>query len=489
MIMPPRTRALASLLLCSLLIIETACNNNPLTSRNDGAGGSGVSGNARPAPQFKPGFNLFSPEQDIQMGRQSAQQIAQESPLLRDQQTVNYIRALGAKLVAKAPGHKFPYQFNVIATKEINAFALPGGFIFVNAGAIAAAKNEGELAGVIGHEIMHVALRHGTNQASKAYLAKAGLGVLQKIAGGASPDLEQAVRTIGGTGANMLFLKFGRAAETEADIGGARILAEAGYDPRDMANFFKTIQARSGQRTPEILSDHPDPGNRYAQINDLARSLPVARNPTHTTAEFEQVKAGLTGGSRSSARGELRDSAEPNRTGPSDPNNMPAGTRPQPPAGQFRDFAAQDGSFAFKHPVNWDVLAADESNMIVSPQGAYGQIDRSVVVTHGVFIGATQPASTDLAQANNQFVRRQLEANPDFRVARQPERIDFGGRAGYATVISGPSAITGVSEINVVYTTATSDGRLFYFITICPEDEFQTYQRAFQEMSNSLRVR
>lgn len=484
--MPSNARSLALLLLCSLLILQTACNN-PLTSRNDGAGNNGVSGNARPAPQFKPGFNLFSPEQDVQMGRQSAQEIAQQTPLLRDAQTVNYIRALGAKLVAKAPGHKFPYQFNVIATKEINAFALPGGFIFVNAGAIAAAKNEGELAGVIGHEIMHVALRHGTNQASKAYLAKAGLGVLQKIAGGASPDLEQAVRTIGGTGANMLFLKFGRAAETEADVGGARIVAEAGYDPRDMANFFKTIQARSGQRTPEILSDHPDPGNRFAQINELARTLPVAANPTHTTPEFEQVKAGLTGGARSSARGELRDSASPNRTG-TDPSNTRTGSRPQPPAQEFRDFAARDGSFAFKHPVNWDVLAADESNMIVSPAGAYGQIDRSVVVTHGVFIGATQPASTDLAQANNAFVRRQLEANPDFRVARQPERIDFGGRAGYATIISGPSTITGVSEVNVIYTTATSDGRLFYFITICPEDEFQTYRPAFEQMSNSLRV-
>src|SRR5215470_5808674 len=196
-------------------------------------------------PRFKPGFNLFSPQQDVEIGRQSAQQILTETPMLDDPEIDGYIEQLGAKLASKAAGERFPYQFRVVATREINAFALPGGFLFVNAGAIAAAHNEGELAGVIAHEIAHVSLRHGTNQASKARLARAGLGILGGIAGaGSDSDLGQAIGAIGGLGANMLFLKYGRAAEKEADLEGARIMVEAGYDPRDMANFFKALEAQ-----------------------------------------------------------------------------------------------------------------------------------------------------------------------------------------------------------------------------------------------------
>ena len=238
----------------------------------------GRGGAARSAPHFSPGFNLFSPEQDVELGKRSATEIARQVPLMRDEATVNYVRQLGAKLAARASGHKFPYQFNVVATKDVNAFALPGGFIFVYAGSIAAAKNEGELAGVIAHEITHVSLRHGTNQASKAYLAKAGLGVLGAIAGGGeSPDISRVVESIGGAGANMLLLRFGRTAETQADLEGARIMAEAGYDPRDMAGFFQTLQERGGQRVPEFLSDHPDPGNRVAAISATLASLPKRR--------------------------------------------------------------------------------------------------------------------------------------------------------------------------------------------------------------------
>ena len=150
-------------LLVAVLVGQLSCGGM-LSDRS--SGGGDVSGSARPAPHFRPGFNLFSPQQDVEIGKQSAQEIARQVRLLPENEPiVGYVRQLGARLASKAPGENFPYQFNVVATKEINAFALPGGFIFVNAGTIAAAKNEGELAGVIAHEITHVALRHGTNQA------------------------------------------------------------------------------------------------------------------------------------------------------------------------------------------------------------------------------------------------------------------------------------------------------------------------------------
>jgi len=269
-------RIALSLLAVSLLVGQLNCNG----ARQ---GGMQAPPGSHSQPRFKPGFNLFSPQQDVQIGRQSAQQILTETPMLDDPEIVGYVEQLGSKLASKAAGEKFPYQFRVVATREINAFALPGGYLFVNAGAIAAANNEGELAGVMAHEISHVALRHGTNQASKARLAQAGLGILGGITGaGENSDLGQAVEAIGGLGANMLFLKYGRAAEKEADLEGARIMAEAGYDPRDMANFFNTLEAQGGQRVPEMLSDHPDPGDRVKYITEEISRLPVAVNPVGT---------------------------------------------------------------------------------------------------------------------------------------------------------------------------------------------------------------
>ncbi len=471
-------------MLAAVLLAQLACGD---ALRGLGGGSSQPTSGARPAQHFKPGFNLFTPEQDVQLGQQSAQQIAQQVPILRDDAVVNYVRQLGTKLAAKAPGHKFPYQFNVVATRDINAFALPGGFIFVNAGAIAAAKNEGELAGVMAHEITHVALRHGTNQASKAYVAQKGLGAISEVFGGRDSDLGQVVGSIGGAGANMLFLRFGRTAERQADLEGARIMADAGYDPRDMANFFKTLQQQGGQRVPEFLSDHPDPGNRIAAINQELPSLNVSKNAVHDTPEFDQVQARLKGG----AAGALRSSDEPQRKGPSDPDNMPAGTRPQPPVAEMREYQARDGSFAFQYPANWDGLSAaeDESNLIFAPKGAYGEVDNAVMVTHGIFIGAVAPGAGDLAQATAAYVQQQIDANPDFRLARKPERISFNGREGYVTVVAGQSPVTGVVEIDAIYTTATDDGRLFYLVTIAPEDEYKTYQPTFDHIISSLRLK
>lgn len=469
-------RKVAALLIVWLFVIQLSCGGR--------GGGGAVSTGARPAPHFKPGFNLFSPEQDVEMGRQSAQQVSQQVPILNDPVTVNYVRSLGAKLAAKAPGFNFPYQFNVVATRDINAFALPGGFVFVNAGAIAAAKDEGELAGVMAHEISHVALRHGTNQASKAYIANAGIGILRTLVGGGRhPDLDEAIRSIGGLGANMVFLKFGRTAESQADLEGARLMASVGYDPRDMAAFFQTLEAKGGQRAPEFMSDHPDPGNRIQAINNELRSMSVSSNPVHDTNEFEQVKARLTGNNAA-----LNSTNKPSRVGPSDPENNKSNPRPEPPAASFAQFQARDGSFALQYPQNWDALVADDANMIFAPKGAYGQIDESVVVTHGVFIGAVPPQAQDLESANAAFVQHQIESNPDFRLVRQPQAIDFGDRRGFATVVAGPSTVTGVIEVDVIYTSATADGRLFYLITMVPEDELDKYQSAFDQIIRSVRL-
>ncbi|MDX2030892.1 MAG: M48 family metallopeptidase [Blastocatellia bacterium] len=470
-----KNRPVTSLLIAALLLTTFGCNR---------AGNGDAPPGSRSEPRYKPGFNLFSPQQDIQMGQQSAQQIMQETPMLKDPQIDGYIRQLGAKLAAKAAGEPFPYQFRVVATKEINAFALPGGFLFVNAGAIAAARNEGELAGVMAHEIAHAALRHGTAQATKQQIAQMGLGILGSIASsGENPDLGRAVGTIGGLGANMLFLKFGRGAEKQADLEGARILAEAGYDPRDMANFFKTLQAEGGDRVPEMLSDHPDPGNRIKYILDEIPRLPVAGNPVRTTPEFEAVKGRLTGNApQMSAASQLK------RIGPSDPGDLELGNRPPRPLAQFKGYQARDRSFAVQVPGNWEVVTAGDSEIILAPRGGSGNLDGQLMVTHGIFIGARPATQGDLRSATQAFIEQQLESNPDFQVERAPQQIDFGGQEGYVSIVSGPSAINGVIEVDITYTTVTADGRMFYIITIAPEDEAEIYKPAFEKIIRSLQL-
>ncbi len=472
-----RQKLALSFLIVSLIVGQMAC----------GGGSMEAPPGSKSQPKFKPGLNLFSAKQDIELGRQSAEQIISETPMLDDAQIGNYVSQLGQKLAAKAAGERFPYQFRVVATREINAFALPGGFLFVNAGAIAAARNEGELAGVMAHEIAHAALRHGTNQASKQRLAQVGLGILGTIAAsGENPNLGQAVGAIGGLGANLAFLKFGRTAEKEADLEGARILAEAGYDPRDMASFFKTLQAEGGQRTPEMLSDHPDPGNRIQYILAEIPKLPVNANPVQTTPEFEQVKARLTGRApQLSATSQLR------RIG-TDPTNLELGARPPRPSGQFKGFQAEDGSFALQAPANWDTLRANQSNYIFAPKGAYGkmpeQSDDSMMVTHGIFVGVMPVQQGDLQSATQAFIQRQLETNADFQTVGQMRQTTLAGRQAIAAAVAGPSAINGVAEIDITYTTVTSDGRMFYIITIAPEDEAEAYKATFQQILRSLRL-
>ena len=472
---PARRRLRLSVCLSLLLFAQAGCGGWRPWGRGESAGGPPA------APHFRPGFNLFSPAQDVELGRQSAAQIAREVTLLRDPEVVGYVARLGAKLAAHAPGEKFPYQFQVVASREVNAFALPGGFIFVNAGTVAAARNEGELAGVVSHEIMHVALRHGTNQVSKAYLARAGLGVLGSLAGGDNPDFGGIIEQVGGAGANMLLLKFGRSAERQADLGGAQMMAAAGYDPRDMAAFFETLQAEGGRRVPEFLSDHPDPGNRVASINELIPGLSVRPDPTRDTPEFERAKARLAG------RG-LPASAEPARKGPREPNEVEPDARPSPPDSSAAEFRAPDGSFAFAFPKNWEALTVGDSEHIVAPAGAYGRRDGAAYVTHGIFVGTVGTDGGDLAAATQAFLRQQLAANPDFQVQAAQRRVALAGREAYSSVVVGPSPVTGKVEVNVVHTAFATDGRLFYLIAVAPEQEFETYRPAFEGVLRSLRL-
>jgi hypothetical protein len=447
-----------------------------------GCRGRGADEHGGVAPHFSPGFNLFSPEQDVEIGRSSAEEVRRQIPLLDDgSPVVAYVRDLGSRLAAVAPGEKYPYEFHVADVGEINAFALPGGIVFVNRGTIEAAADEGELAGVLAHEISHVALRHGTSQASKAYIAQKGLGILQRILGGGEQGevhVGDVVAAIGGLGLNTLFLRFGRTAETQADVTGAQMMAAVGYDPIHMARFFETIAREYPDRPPAFLTDHPDPGDRARQIEEVRRSIQIRADATHDETAFRRVKAQLRAlPAPRAARAPL--------VGPtSGPNG---GVRPEPPAAADQTFQAPTATYEVAFPENWDALSDRAETAVLAPRGGYGKLNDSFVVTHGVLAGVV--AGGELEAATNAFVAVQLEANQDFRVAGASRRVELGGRPALATPLEGPSPVTGRLEVDVVYTTILADGRMFYAITVAPQDETGIYAAAFERVIGSVRFR
>ena len=220
--------------------------------------------------------NLFSVQQEMQAGRQAASEVERQMPILRDAQATRYVNAIVQRLAAQAPGPEFPYQVKIVNSREINAFALPGGYLYVNRGLINAVRSEGELAGVLAHEIAHVAERHGTEQATKAYGAQAALPILGQILGGRDRRMGLPEQIVGTLGVNAAFMKFSRNAEHEADRVGAEIMARAGYDPMAMASFFDVLQAQrrsNPNAVAQFFSSHPQPADRSNRIRQHASQL------------------------------------------------------------------------------------------------------------------------------------------------------------------------------------------------------------------------
>ena len=256
-----------------------------------------VSASLTAQTRIEPRRNSFTPAQDVQLGREAAAQVRQQLPMLNDRATENLVERIGARLAAAVPPRfrqpAFRYSFDVVNQREINAFALPGGPMFLNRGMLQAARTDDEVAGVMAHELSHVVLRHGTLQAAKAQKFQLGAiagQVLGSIVGGRTG---QVIAQGSQFGLGTYFLKYSREYEREADLLGAQIMARAGYDPRQMANMFRTIQRQGGGSGPEWLSDHPDPGNRYTAINREAASLRV-NGSADTGPAFETVRTRLS---------------------------------------------------------------------------------------------------------------------------------------------------------------------------------------------------
>jgi predicted Zn-dependent protease len=236
-------------------------------------------------------LRLISVNDEIALGRQAQQDVRRQVPELRDSLVVNYIENMGRRLASRADGPRYPYSFDVAANRQINAFALPGGPIWIHSGAIDAAQNEAQIAGVLAHEIAHIANRHAADQMTKGTFASAGLGLLGALLGGGNGS--KIAQLGAGLAAQSVMMKFSRDAEREADMKALQYMKRAGYDPRGMVEFLHVLRSRQRSDPGSVqtfFSSHPAPAERIARLEQEAARLAGGRRDS---AAFNQVQARL----------------------------------------------------------------------------------------------------------------------------------------------------------------------------------------------------
>ncbi len=458
------------------------------------------------------GFNLFSLQQDVDLGRQSAAEIEKQVPLLNDARTNRYLTSIISRLAAQSPGTKFPYTIKAVNATEVNAFSLPGGPMYVNRGLINTAHNEAELAGVLAHEMSHVILRHGTEQASKAYLGQAGLSLLGGLVGKRGSTSSQIINAVGGFGLNAAFLKFSRSDEYEADALGAELMAKAGWDPVAMATMFATLRSEQGRdpgKLEQFFSSHPPPADRETRIRNVAASLGTggSQQVVGGFAAIQQRLGGLAAANSSqptytTSPGTV---ALPNETVTV---NVPA------PSTRFSRFSHGNGFFVIDYPSNWRsfqsglaVSLAPEGGVVELSNGQpnllYGVIvnhyapfegaddrwSRSLQRNYTPFEDRNQPPRGFLEDATDDLVRTMIASNPYLAAVTGSARSEIIDQArGYSVLLNGRSPVTGEDERVTLYTRGLPDSHVIYVVCISPARESGVMDQTCSRVIRTLQV-
>ena len=424
---------------------------------------------------LQPGWNKFSPQEDINLGKQAATDAQRHLPLCNAPRVDAYLRQLGTRLVQKLPtgGVQYPFEFHCVNDKAINAFALPGGYVFINRGVIEASDNESQLAGVMAHELSHVALRHGTNQATKAMLAETGLGIFGAVFGDSTGGA--LLTTLGSFTAGGVLLRYSRTAESQADVMGTQVLYDAGYDPRAMAQFFEKLEGESkGKNPPEFFSDHPSPERRVERVDEEVEKLGGAQpNARRDSAEFEAIKREVL-------------------ALPVVKKLVPgaAAAAPAPPSRNFATYQAH--AFTLKYPDNWKKYPDTEgSGVSFAPEGGvlddgsgHGALGYGLIVSVAKAQGDSNDSNA-LDNATRQVIQDLQRANPSMKVTRQGERLRLNGRPGLSTYLSNVSPAGG-QEMDWVVTVLRPEG-LVYFVCVAPQSAYDNYDKAFSAILDSVR--
>jgi len=440
-----------------------------------------------------------------QLGLKAMGEIYKQMPILPDSSPVTqYIQQLGRKLQTVIPAqYSWPYQFHVVQQSEINAFALPGGPIFVNIGTINAADNEAELAGVMAHEMSHVYMQHSAKQAVKESLAQGVLGVIGGILGDST--MADIARVGIQVGAGTVFLKYSRADEAQADAVGAIIMYKAGYDPHALAAFFEKLEKEGGSNGPQFLSDHPNPGNRTQAIDGEVANWPP-ENYLATSQSFFHVKEDAKGVKAYTGQ-QIADGAqqglwaEQNHKAGAVPGAAPPvsnqGSAPNTaafadvsydqikPNSTFTQF--EQNAFLISYPSNWRGASDGTSATIAPPAGvAQGAIAYGLIVS-------TAPMSGTLNQATQALIQYLQKTNPGLHRLDEVRKIRVGDVRGRSVDLAGNSPIQRngqpVPERDWLVTVPRPDGDLLYLVFIAPESDFSQLRPVYQKMLDSLQVK
>ncbi len=439
---------------------------------------AGVAWAARqPGDPLRPGWNLFSKQDDIQVGQENAKQVLKQYEVVKDQFLQDYVQRMGQRLAstpeAKASG--FQFTFTVLNVDQVNAFALPGGPMFIYTGLLKATDNEAELAGVMGHEMSHVILRHGTHEASKANVVQLLAGGLGALIGGGDSMAGKLARAGLGLAGNSFILKFSRDAETEADALGAHLMAEAGYDPVQMARFFQKLNASGGQQL-QILSDHPNPGNREVAIKAEMQTLPPHRYGFETGL-FPRVKREVA-------------ALPPPVKKPAAAAPAPGGSVPVPGAGEpangWMDYRGQ--GFTMKYPQTWQVFGQQNAtDVTLAPKDGIVSQNGATQIGFGVMAGQYVPQNgrSDLRNATADLVQKLRSENPNMSVAAGSQLFTMRvGLPAMTTTLRGTSPYGG-GEIDTLVTVQRQQ-RLWYVVFIAPEKDQSRVEATFKEMLDSV---
>jgi Zn-dependent protease with chaperone function len=452
-----------------------------------------------------PGHPGMSRQQQQQLGLQTAAEVYKQMPVLPDSNPVTqYVQSLGRRLVGVIPPERsWPYQFHVIQQSDINAFALPGGPIFVNIGTINAAGNEAELAGVLAHEMSHVYMQHSAKQAPKQEWANI-LGALGGLLGGAAGSLAKMGIQFG---AGTLLMKYSRADEAQADAVGTIIMYKAGYNPRALAEFFQKLEKLVGNGGAQFLSDHPNPGNRVEAVDREIANWPP-RPYLSTSPEFVRAKQAAKEIKAFSGQ-QIADGA---KTGQWAQQNRQTGAVPRDiemadatagaatnetignvsyqqvePSGEFKTFQGNDFSMAY--PANWQAMAGQNSATL-APTAGVGQN----AIAYGVIVASAQNVdASSLNDATQGLIQNLRETNPGLRVYESPRRIQVNGGEALSAVLTGNSPIQQdgrpLPERDWLVTMARPEGGMLHVVFIAPERQFAQLQPTYQRMLDSLQVR
>lgn len=473
---------------------------------------------AQIAPQDIPNTcrNHYTQQQEIQLGDKVVQQVYQTMPVLPDSDPVaQYVRRLGAQLVAAAPltpglERQWPFNIHVVASSEINAFALPGGSMFVNLGAIQAAETEAQLAGVMAHEMSHVLLRHSTcnmvKKQNRSILYSLGQIGAAIALGGAAGDLaSQGI----GAAQGLDFLHMSRGDEEQADKLGVRILHNAGIDPRGLPQFFEIIIAKSGSGPAQFLSDHPNPGNRMEYLRQEIATLPPLEHPIVTTAAFKEAHAeaaqahALTATEMQSGQwkssglyargpGAAVTATPVSGTAPNTSSGTPLRVSPLS-AGQLglsaRLVRYQGALFAIDRPASWTASqagsagASGRSSVTLAPPGAAGDFG----VAYGVILavqhveGQGVSDADSLVHATGSFAQ-QFAQSHGLTAEGAPTATSVGGQPAVTQYLTGASPVNGGAERDWLVTVARPDGDMDTLLFVAPAAQQSSMQPLFNRM-------